>query len=93
MFGRRIPLIVSVLTFMLGSGLAGGAQNASMLITGRTIQDAGAGGIYGLLDIVCCDLVSLRDRGKYLGLMFSWFGVAAGLGPPVSGDLADSNWR
>jgi len=46
-----------------------------------------------LLDIVCCDLVPLRERGKYLGLMFSWSGVAAGIGPVVGGALAETNWR
>ncbi|KAF1852228.1 MFS general substrate transporter [Cucurbitaria berberidis CBS 394.84] len=92
-FGRRTPLISSVVAFALGSGLAGSAYNAAMLIAGRTIQGVGAGGIYILLDIVCCDLVPLRERGKYLGLMFSWSGVAAALGPPVGGALAEANWR
>jgi len=85
-----------------------------MLISGRTIQGIGAGGIYVLLDIICCDLVPLRERGihplqflydkttvssnntrtgKYLGLMFSWAGLAAALGPVVGGALAQSNWR
>jgi hypothetical protein len=64
-----------------------------MLISGRTIQGLGAGGIYVLLDIVCCDLVPLRERGKWLGLMFSWAGVAALLGPIVGGALAEANWR
>jgi MFS family permease len=63
-----------------------------MLISGRTIQGLGAGGIYVLLDIVCCDLVPLRERGKWLGLMFSWAGVAALLGPIVGGALAEANW-
>lgn len=93
LFGRRIPLIVSVALFAIGSGLAGGANNAAMLIAGRTIQGAGAGGIYVLLDIVCCDLVPLRERGKYLGLMFSWSGVAAALGPPFGGAIAQADWR
>ncbi|KJZ74565.1 hypothetical protein HIM_06161 [Hirsutella minnesotensis 3608] len=64
-----------------------------MLIAGRTIQGAGAGGMYVLLDIVCCDLVPLRERGKYLGLLFSWSGVAAAIGPPVGGALGSANWR
>ena len=92
-FGRRIPLISSVAAFALGSGIAGGAHNAGMLIAGRTIQGAGAGGMYVLIDIVVCDLVPLRQRGKYAGLVFSWSGVAAALGPPVGGALAATDWR
>lgn len=92
-FGRRSPLISSVALFALGSGIAGGASNVAMLIAGRTIQGLGAGGIYVLIDIVCCDLVPLRERGKWLGLMFSWSGVGAALGSPVGGALAEADWR
>ncbi len=92
-FGRRPPFIASVVLFIAGSGLAGGAKDAAMLIAGRAVQGAGAGGIIVLLDIVCCDLVPLRERGKYLGLMFSWSGVGAALGPPVSRDKLDSPSR
>ncbi|KAH8586114.1 major facilitator superfamily domain-containing protein [Bisporella sp. PMI_857] len=77
-FGRRKPLIASVMLFTLGSGVAGGAVNPAMLIAGRTVQGLGAGGIYVLLDIVCCDLVPLRERGKYLVL---------------GGAIAEANWR
>ncbi|KAH7303063.1 major facilitator superfamily domain-containing protein [Stachybotrys elegans] len=92
-FGRRYPLAISILIFGLGSAIGGGSHNVGMLIAGRTIQGVGAGGIYVLIDIVCCDLVPLRDRGKYLGLMFSGAGVAAALGPPVGGALAEADWR
>jgi EmrB/QacA subfamily drug resistance transporter len=92
-FGRRTPLIISILIFALGSGIGGGANNVAMLIAGRTVQGVGAGGIYVLIDIVCCDLVPLRERGKYLGMMFSWAGVAAALGPPVGGAIAEADWR
>lgn len=93
LLGRRAPLLASIVLFTLGSGVAGGATTPGMLIAGRAVQGAGAGGIYVLLDIVCCDLVPMRERGKYLGLMFSWSGVAAALGPPVGGAIAESNWR
>ncbi|KAF1942706.1 MFS general substrate transporter [Clathrospora elynae] len=92
-FGRRLPFIGATVLFALGSVIAGGASNVGMLIAGRTIQGVGAGGIYVLLDIVCCDLVPLRERGKYLGLMFSWSGLAAGMGPVLRGALAEANWR
>lgn len=93
-FGRRMPLSLCVGLFALGSGIGGGASSVAMLIVGRTIQGVGAGGIYVLIDVVCCDLVPLRERGKYLGLMFSWAGLAAALGPPVGGLLAEkASWR
>ncbi|KAL4756768.1 MFS general substrate transporter [Aspergillus foveolatus] len=93
LLGRRLPLIVSTALFTLGSGVAGGAHSPAMLIAGRTVQGVGAGGMYVLLDIICADLVPLRERGKYLGLMFSWAGLASALGPVVGGALAEANWR
>ncbi|KAI1207929.1 major facilitator superfamily domain-containing protein [Annulohypoxylon truncatum] len=93
-FGRKYPVVVSIVLFIVGSGIAGGAKNAATLIAGRAIQGVGAGGIYVLIDIVCCDLVPLRDRGKYLGIVNAWAGVAAGLGPVIGGLLAQANnWR
>ena len=91
--GRRIPLFTATSLFALGSGIAGGAHNVAMLIAGRTVQGIGAGAIYMLLDIVCCDMVPLRGRGKYVGLMNAWAGLGAAIGPVVGGAIADSNWR
>ena len=64
-----------------------------MLIGGRPVQGAGANGIYVLINIVVCDLVPLRERGKYLAIINIWAAVAAALGPVVGGLLAQTNWR
>jgi MFS family permease len=50
-----------------------------MLIGGRAVQGVGAGGIYVLLDIICCDLVPLRERGKYRVLPFALAGAQQNL--------------
>jgi MFS family permease len=67
--GRKVPTVACVALFTLGSGIAGGAANPAMFIAGRSIQGIGAGGIYLLIDIIACDLVLLRDRGKWLGII------------------------
>ncbi|ROV94282.1 hypothetical protein VMCG_08649 [Cytospora schulzeri] len=91
--GRKVPILISIVFFIVGSGIAGGADNSAAFIAGRTVQGLGAGGIYVLIDIVCCDLVPLRDRGKYLSIVNAWAGVAAALGPVLGGVLAQANWR
>ncbi|KAF3894988.1 putative Efflux pump antibiotic resistance protein [Trichophyton interdigitale] len=68
-FGRRWLLILSVVWFAVGSGLAGGANGTTVIILGRTIQGIGGGGINTLIDIVIGDLVPMRERGKYVALM------------------------
>lgn len=92
-FGRRVPLLISIALFVLGSGIAGGANGVTMLIAGRTVQGLGSGGIYILVDLIVCDLVSQRERGNYLGIVLSMAAVGAVLGPVVGGALADANWR
>ncbi|CAD6442071.1 b74574ef-6b25-4751-a576-441f0d494b23 [Sclerotinia trifoliorum] len=92
-FGRRIPMIISVALFALGSGIAGGSNGVAMMIAGRTVQGLGSGGIYLLVDLITCDLVSPRERGKYLGIMLSAAAVGSILGPVFGGLLAEANWR
>ncbi|KAF4630703.1 hypothetical protein G7Y89_g7434 [Cudoniella acicularis] len=92
-FGRRNPMIISISVFALGSGIAGGAKDSAMLIAGRTVQGLGAGAIFMLVEIIVCDLVPLRERGKYLGIVISSSAIGAIIGPVVGGTLADANWR
>lgn len=86
-FGRRMPMIISILIFALGSGISGGANESSMLIAGRTVQGLGSGGIMVLVELIVCDLVPLRERGKYLGIVLSSSAVGAIIGPVVSSTL------
>ena len=92
-FGRRNPMLLAVMLFTLGSGIAAGARNPAMLIAGRTVQGLGIGGAYVLLDVVCCDLVPLRERGKYLPMMLSAAAIGTTVGPVIGGSLAQTNWR
>ncbi|CAI7628700.1 unnamed protein product [Penicillium discolor] len=93
-FGRRWMLIISVVIFALGSGIAGGAKNTGLLIAGRTIQGIGGGGINTLVDIVICDLVPLRQRGKYVALMAAVWAVGTVIGPVLGGAFAQYiSWR
>ncbi|CAI7648541.1 unnamed protein product [Penicillium glandicola] len=93
-FGRRWLLILSVVIFALGSGLAGGADNTVQIIAGRTIQGIGGGGINTLVDTVICDLVPLRQRGKYVALMAAVWAVGTVVGPVLGGAFAEhTSWR
>ncbi|KAJ8114180.1 hypothetical protein ONZ43_g4963 [Nemania bipapillata] len=91
--GRRNPSLVVVSLFAIGSGIAGGANGVPMLIAGRTIQGIGCGGIFVLLDVVVCDLVPLRERGKYLGPILAAGGLGSTLGPLIGGALTAVTWR
>jgi MFS family permease len=89
-FGRKLPFLASTALFLTGSAIAGASHTPATLIAGRTVQGVGAGGLYALLDIVCCDSTTLRERGKFIGLMSSFAGLAAALGPALGGVIAEA---
>ncbi|KAJ3308529.1 hypothetical protein HDU76_003890, partial [Blyttiomyces sp. JEL0837] len=79
-FGRRPTLVVCIVIFMVGSALCGASQSLEMLIVSRAIQGIGGGGMLSLVMIVLADIISLRDRGKYQGLLGANLGLATVLG-------------
>ncbi|KAK4228643.1 major facilitator superfamily domain-containing protein [Podospora fimiseda] len=92
-YGRRWPMLISVSIFTIGSGVAGGSKNIETLIAGRLLQGIGAGGILVLTEIIICDILPLRERGKYLGFIVSLVGVGAALGPVFGGLIVEySTW-
>ncbi|KAH9214651.1 major facilitator superfamily domain-containing protein [Leptodontidium sp. 2 PMI_412] len=93
-FGRRWLMISSVAVFVFGSGICGGASNSAMLIAGRTIQGIGGGGVNVLIELIICDLVPLRERGKFLGIVLSTFTIGASVGPFIGGIIVqNTTWR
>lgn len=92
-FGRRWPMIVTVMIFALGSGIAGGAKDTTTMIAGRTVQGLGSGGIMLMVELIVCDLVPLKERGTYLGIVLSTAALGAIAGPIVGGAIAQGDWR
>jgi MFS family permease len=92
-FGRKSPLLVSLAIFFVGGLVAGVARTGATLIAGRAVQGIGSGGIFLLMEVVVCDIISLRERGKYLSIVFSTAAIGAIIGPPIGGAIANHNWR
>jgi EmrB/QacA subfamily drug resistance transporter len=93
-FGRRNLILFATITFVVGSGIAGGAPDMSVMILGRVIQGVGGGGINMLVNLIVCDLVPLRDRGKWMAVIFAAISVGTGLGPFLGGVIVQSGaWR
>ncbi len=81
-------MISVTVVFTLGSGFSDDASNINMLIARRLIQGVGASGINVLIEIIVCDLLPLRERGRYLGIMFGIIALDMTLGPLFGGLLA-----
>ncbi|KAH9485880.1 Efflux pump dotC [Psilocybe cubensis] len=93
-FGRKAAISVAMLVFMLGNLLAGFSRTIIQLIVFRGIAGAGGGGIISMAQIVISDIVSLRDRGKYQGIIGVVIALGYAVGPLIGGSLAQNvSWR
>ncbi|KAI1214425.1 MFS general substrate transporter [Annulohypoxylon truncatum] len=95
-FGRKVVLMACIGFLIVGDILCGFAQNVIWLYTCRALSGIGGGGISSLVQITASDLVSLKDRGKYQGILSSAIGLGASTGPFIAaGIMANSRdgWR
>ena len=93
-YGRRSFYIAGLVVFMLGSILAGMAQGFWWLVGARAVQGLGMGALQTLSQTIIGDIVSPRERGKYMGYLGGVFGIALIAGPLAGGWITDSfSWR
>ena len=83
-----IKFISAVIFFLAGSALATGSGSFEVLLSARSIQGFGGGGLLTLSEILIADLTPLRERGKWIGLLSMMWAVGCVCGPIVGGALA-----
>ncbi|MEC3979693.1 MDR family MFS transporter [Amycolatopsis sp. H20-H5] len=94
LFGRKLMFQLSVIIFGVGSFFCGFADSMLWLIAWRAVQGLGAGGLMVTASALIADVVPLRERGKYQGILGSVFGVVTVAGPMLGGLFVDHlSWR
>ncbi|OQD73700.1 hypothetical protein PENDEC_c014G03765 [Penicillium decumbens] len=95
-WSRKIVLFVGLGIFFIGSLAASLAQNVTQLIVFRALTGVGGGGLLTVAQMIVSDVVPLRERGKYQGILGAVVAIANGIGPIVGGALASishDSWR
>ncbi|KAG6907925.1 hypothetical protein DXG01_006855 [Tephrocybe rancida] len=93
-FGRKSALCLAMSIFMIGNLLAGFSRTIIQLIVFRGFAGAGGGSIISMAQIVISDIVSLRERGKYQGIIGGVVALGYAIGPVIGGVLSQKvSWR
>ncbi|KAL8776008.1 MAG: hypothetical protein Q9213_008412 [Squamulea squamosa] len=93
-FGRKPMILTGLVFFLIGAIIAAVARNFAVLLVGRSLQGIGGGGLIALTEIVVADLVPLRLRGQWFGLISAMWALGSVSGPIIGGAFAQgANWR
>lgn len=91
---RKLLIQLALVLFVLATAAAGFAQDTGTLIAFRAVQGLGAGGLAALSQVIMADILSPRERGRYMGLFGAVMAVATVGGPLLGGLITDSiGWR
>ena len=96
LYGRQRILQIALVIFLGGSMLCGAAQSITQLVLARALQGIGGGGLQALAFVVLGDILSPRERGRYMGYFTGTFALSGLAGPLLGGLVVDTGalgWR
>lgn len=83
-------IITGLVFFLIGAIVCAVANNFGTLLVGRSIQGIGGGGLIALTEIVVTDLVPLRMRGQWFGIISGMWALGSVSGPVIGGAFAQN---
>jgi EmrB/QacA subfamily drug resistance transporter len=94
LFNRKLLFQLAIVIFVAATAVAGFSQDTTMLIACRAVQGLGAGGLAALSQVLMADIISPRERGRYMGLFGAVMAVSTVGGPLLGGVITDAwGWR
>lgn len=93
-YGRKPTMQVAIVVFVTGAVLCALATSMPQFIVFRAVQGLGGGGLMIGAQAIMGEIVSPRERGRYLGFIGAAYVVAAVGGPLIGGFFIDRlSWR
>ncbi|MET9230292.1 MDR family MFS transporter [Lentzea sp. NPDC003310] len=92
LFNKKTLVQAAIVIFVIGSLLAGFAQDTGQLIAARAFQGLGVGGLQALVQVVIAAIIPPRERGRYNGYLGAVMAVATVGGPLLGGLIVDVSW-
>lgn len=89
-FGRRPIVLIALVLFCVGAIVAAIAKDFTYMLVGRSVQGVGGGGIIALSEVIITDLIPLRWRGQYFGILSAMWSVGSVTGPILGGGFAEN---
>lgn len=89
-FGRKPLVMLALVLFLIGAIVAATANGFGPLLVGRSLQGVGGGGLIALTEILVTDLVPLRQRGQWFGVISAMWSLGSVTGPIIGGAFAQS---
>ncbi|KAJ6500918.1 MFS general substrate transporter [Mycena sanguinolenta] len=93
-FGRKSCLLFAYAVFGLGCLWCSFARTLPELIFARGLTGIGGGGMSTVASIIMSDIVPLRSRGTWQGILNIIYATGSASGAPLGGFLSDTiGWR
>ncbi|CAX40418.1 transporter of the Major Facilitator Superfamily (MFS), putative [Candida dubliniensis CD36] len=95
-FGRKKIILICLMILVIGDISCSLARNGIEFFIFRALAGIGNGGVSSLSMVILSDIVSLKDRGKYQGILGASVGIGNAIGPFIMGAFIkynNNNWR
>lgn len=89
LYGRKKLFNSAIVVFMVGSLACAAARSMPQLVVSRGLQGIGGGAIQAITFAILGDLISPRERGRYIAIYVGASTVASISGPLLGGFIVD----
>jgi EmrB/QacA subfamily drug resistance transporter len=94
LYGRRPLYLIALAAFTIGNALCVAAPTMVALIGARIAAGLGGGALLALTGATIADVFAPRERGRWMGVILSAYGLGSIVGPIVGGLITDHvGWR